>query len=119
MNTTAATATKKFAFATLAAPVLAALAIGLAGAAHADSSSPETTVSVQDQGASDGARVETQTTRDATAVQDQDANDGARVETQAIQGTLNSTGIQGISRPATEGTTTGPLMDAVPQYTAG
>lgn len=32
-----ATATKKFAFATLAAPVLAALAIGVAGAAHADS----------------------------------------------------------------------------------
>ena len=35
MNT--ATATKKFALATLAAPVLAALAIGMAGAAHADS----------------------------------------------------------------------------------
>ncbi|MBU3750211.1 MAG: hypothetical protein FGM52_07115 [Mycobacterium sp.] len=34
MNTT--TATKKFALATLAAPVLAALAIGMAGAAHAD-----------------------------------------------------------------------------------
>lgn len=38
MNTT--TATKKFALATLAAPVLAALAIGMAGAAHADSASP-------------------------------------------------------------------------------
>jgi anti-sigma factor RsiW len=35
MNTT--TATKKIALATLAAPVLAALAIGMAGAAHADS----------------------------------------------------------------------------------
>ena len=35
MNTT--TATKKFALAALAAPVLAALAIGMAGAAHADS----------------------------------------------------------------------------------
>ncbi len=35
MNT--ATATKKFALATLAAPVLAALAVGMAGAAHADS----------------------------------------------------------------------------------
>ena len=34
MNT--ATATKKFALATLAAPVLAALAIGMAGTAHAD-----------------------------------------------------------------------------------
>ncbi len=31
------TANKKFALATLAAPVLAALAIGMAGAAHADS----------------------------------------------------------------------------------
>jgi hypothetical protein len=31
------TATKKFALATLAAPVSAALAIGMAGAAHADS----------------------------------------------------------------------------------
>lgn len=36
MNTI--TATKRFALATLAAPVLAALAIGMAGAAHADSS---------------------------------------------------------------------------------
>ncbi len=35
MNT--ATATRKFALATLAAPALAALAIGMAGAAHADS----------------------------------------------------------------------------------
>ena len=35
MNTT--TATKKFAVAALAGPVLAALAIGMAGAAHADS----------------------------------------------------------------------------------
>jgi len=35
MNTT--TATKKFALAALAAPVLAALAIGIAGTAHADS----------------------------------------------------------------------------------
>lgn len=35
--TNTATATKKFAIATLAAPVLAALAIGIAGAAHADS----------------------------------------------------------------------------------
>jgi len=35
MNTT--TATKKFALAALAAPVLAALAIGMAGTAHADS----------------------------------------------------------------------------------
>lgn len=35
MNTTAVT--KKFALATLAAPVLATLAIGLAGTAHADS----------------------------------------------------------------------------------
>ena len=35
MNTT--TATKKFALAALAAPVLGALAIGMAGAAHADS----------------------------------------------------------------------------------
>ena len=34
MNTT--TATKKFALATLGAPVLAALGIGMAGAAHAD-----------------------------------------------------------------------------------
>ena len=95
MNTT--TATKKFALATLAAPVLAALAIGLAGTAHADSSGPETTISVQDQG----------------------AKDGARVDTQAIQGTVNSTGIQGISRPATQGTSSDPLMDAKPQYTAG
>jgi hypothetical protein len=52
-------------------------------------------------------------------VQDRETADGARVETQAIQVTVNSTGIQGISRPATDGTTTGPLMDAVPQYTAG
>jgi hypothetical protein len=37
MNTT--TATKKVALATLAAPVLAALALGMAGAAHADSPS--------------------------------------------------------------------------------
>jgi hypothetical protein len=37
MNTT--TATKKFALAALAAPVLAALALGMAGAAHADSPS--------------------------------------------------------------------------------
>jgi hypothetical protein len=118
MNTTAATATKKFAFATLAAPVLAALAIGLAGAAHADSSGPETTISVQDQGSSDGARVETQAILGATAVQDQGASDGARVETQAIQGTVNSSGIQGTLKPATDGTTTAPLMDAVPQYTA-
>ena len=35
---TTTTATKKFALAALAAPVLAALAIGIAGAAHADSS---------------------------------------------------------------------------------
>lgn len=35
MNT--ATTTKKFALATLTAPVLAALAIGMAGSAHADS----------------------------------------------------------------------------------
>jgi len=34
---TTTTATKKFALAALAAPVLAALAIGIAGAAHADS----------------------------------------------------------------------------------
>ena len=34
---TTTTATKKFALAALAAPVLAALAIGMAGAAHADS----------------------------------------------------------------------------------
>jgi hypothetical protein len=34
---TTTTATTKFALATLAAPVLAALAIGMAGAAHADS----------------------------------------------------------------------------------
>src|SRR5262245_54471437 len=34
-----ATATKKFAFAALAAPVLAALAVGLAGTAEADASS--------------------------------------------------------------------------------
>jgi anti-sigma factor RsiW len=34
---TTTTATKKFALATLAAPVLAALAIGMAGGAHADS----------------------------------------------------------------------------------
>ena len=38
MNTT--TATKKFALAALAAPVLAALALGMAGAAHADSATP-------------------------------------------------------------------------------
>ena len=37
MNTT--TATKKFALAALAAPVLATLALGMAGAAHADSPS--------------------------------------------------------------------------------
>lgn len=36
------TATKKFALATVTAPVLAALAIGLAGGAHADSSAPST-----------------------------------------------------------------------------
>ncbi len=34
------TATKKFALATVTAPVLTALAIGMAGAAHADSSVP-------------------------------------------------------------------------------
>ena len=116
MNTTA---TKKFALATLAAPVLAALAIGLAGTAHADSSSPETTVTVQDQGAYGGARVQTQTTQGTVTVQDQDAIDGARAQTQAIQGTLNSSGTQGTSKPATDGTITGPLVDAVPQYTAG
>lgn len=37
MNTTA---TKKFALAALAAPALAALTIGMAGTAHADSSAP-------------------------------------------------------------------------------
>lgn len=119
MNTTAATVVKKFAFTTLAAPVLAALAIGLAGAAHADSSSPETAITVQDQGASGGARVQGQSGEGIVTVQDQEAKDGARVQDQAIQGTVNSIGIQGISRPATEGTITGPLMDAKPQYTAG
>jgi len=114
VNTT--TATKKFALAALTAPVVAALAIGLAGTAHADSSSPETILTVQDQGAYDGARVQTQTTQGAVTVQDQDAIGGARAQTQAIQGTLDSSGTQGTSKPATDGTTTGPLMDAVPQH---
>ena len=117
MNTT--TATKKFALAALAAPVLAALAIGMAGTAHADSSGPETTISVQDQGANGGARVQGETAQDTVVAQDQGIKDGARVDTQAIQGTVNSTGIQGISRSATQGTSSDPLMDAKPQYTAG
>lgn len=46
------TTTKKFALATLAAPVLAALAIGMAGAAHADSASSagDQISSLQDEG---------------------------------------------------------------------
>ena len=117
MNTT--TATKKFALATLAAPVLAALAIGMAGSAHADSTGPETTISVQDQGTNGGARVQNETAQGTVTAQDQGTKNGARVDTQAIQGTVNSTGTQGTLKPATDGTTTGPLMDAVPQYTAG
>jgi hypothetical protein len=34
-------------------------------------------------------------------------------------GTFNSSGIQGTSKSATDGTVTGPLMDPKPQYTAG
>jgi hypothetical protein len=116
---TTTTATKKFAFATLAAPVLAALAIGLAGAAHADASSPETAVSVQDQGSNDGARVQRQNVAGIVVVQDQEFSDGARVQDHAVQGTVDSTGTQGISRSATEGTSTDPLMVAAPQYKAG
>ena len=63
--------------------------------------------------------MQTQATLGFVAVQDQGSNDGARVQTQAIQGTLNSSGIQGTSKPATDGTITGPLMDVKPQYTAG
>ncbi len=52
MNTTTATATKKFALATLAAPVLAALAIVMASAAHGDSatSAGDQISSLQDEG---------------------------------------------------------------------
>jgi hypothetical protein len=50
-----ATATKKIAFATLAAPALAALAVGLAGTAHAETpsmdSAEQTVHQLEDEGA--------------------------------------------------------------------
>ena len=71
-----------------------AAVVAVGGAAVA-AASPSSTITVQDQGGPDGARV-----------------------VSGAQGRTDADGTQGEFKQATDGTASGPLMDAVPQFKA-
>ena len=75
-----------------------ALLAGLVGvgATAVASAAPSSTITVQDQGHADGARVDA---------------DGTR-------GDIDTDGTQGSFKQATDGNATGPIEDAIPQYKA-
>ena len=77
--------------------VAGAVLVAALGGAAAVSATPSSTITVQDEGGADGAQV----------------------RSQATQGTVDSDGTQGSYKQATDGTASGPLEDAVPQYKAG
>jgi hypothetical protein len=79
----------------IAVPGIALVLAGLGGTAVA-AAAPSSTLTVQDQGAGDGANVRS-----------------------GSQGTTDSDGTVGDFKQATDGNESGPLEDAVPQYKAG